>query len=71
MTKTLFVVTPRNRYSIFADMDEGFVSMMYASPTGAPYGQEFVMYPDENHTIEQLLNDVAGRPDAYAVAHYA
>lgn len=46
MTKTLFVVTPRNRYRIFADMDEGFVSMMYASPTGAPYGQEFVMYPD-------------------------
>lgn len=68
MTKTSFIVTTANRYSVFADMTPGeeFVSLMYATPTGTPYGREAVLYP-KDESIGSLFASVCGQPDDYMV----
>lgn len=68
MTKTAFVVTATNRYSVFADMTPGdeFVSLMYATPTGIPYDPEVILYP-EDQSMDDLFASVCGRPDDYMV----
>lgn len=70
-TKTIFVVTPANRYSIYVDYEGEYVSAMYAAPTGAPYGQEFVFYPYKDQTLDELVNEVCGSPDEWFAAGYA
>lgn len=71
MTKTAFVVTATNRYSVFADMTPGdeFVSLMYATPTGIPYGREVVLYPEDKF-MDDLFAAVCGQPDDYMVKSY-
>lgn len=71
MTKTAFVVTAINRYSVFADMTPGdeFVSLMFATPTGAEYGREVILKPD-GRSIQDLFAAVCGQPDDYMVNSY-